>query len=58
MLDFFNGLNNTSDKVDAVLSNTDFWGCDLTEIDGTVSFVKDILESIKKHGVKATMEHL
>lgn len=58
VLDFFNGLNNTSDKVDAVLSNTDFWGCDLTEIDGTVSFVKDILESIKKHGVKATMEHL
>ena len=58
VLDFFNGLNNTSDKVDVVLSNTDFWGCDLTEIDGTVSFVKDILESIKKYGVKATMEHL
>lgn len=58
VLDFFNGLNNASDKVTSVLANTDFWGCDLTEIDGAVSFVTDTLDSIKKYGVKATMEHL
>ena len=58
VLDFFNGLNSTTDKVASVLGNTDFWGCDLTEIDGAVPFVKDTLDSIKKHGVKATMEHL
>ncbi len=58
VLDFFNSLNNTADKVESILGNTDFWGCDLTEIDGAVSFVKDSLETIKKDGVKASMEHL
>ena len=58
VLYFFNGINSTTDKVASVLGNTDFWGCDLTEIDGAVPFVKDTLDLIKKHGVKATMEHL
>lgn len=58
VLDFFNGLENTRQKASVVLANKDFWGCDLTQTDGAVEFVQSALESIKKDGVKAAMEHL
>lgn len=58
VLDFFDKLEDTPQKASTVLANTEFWGCDLTQTDGAVEFVQSALESIKKHGVKATMEHL
>ncbi len=58
VLDFFDKISNTPDNVEAILGNVDFWGCDLTEINGAVTFVKNILDTVKKQGVKAAMEHL
>ena len=58
ILDFFSSINNTPKKVKKILSNSDFWGCDLTQIDGATKFVEKVCKSIEADGVKAAMEHL
>ena len=58
ILDFFNSINNDSAKIEKILSNTDFWGCDLTEITGATEFVEKICKAIEADGIKAAMEQL
>lgn len=58
ILDFFNSINNDSAKIEKILSNTDFWGCDLTEITGATEFVKKVCKAIEADGIKAAMEQL
>ncbi len=40
----------------AVLSNTEFWGQDLTEIDGLCDAITAYLSDIREIGMRATME--
>lgn len=60
VLDFFkNSWGETNDFVQVtndVLSNTDFWGTDLTEIDGLQEEVTIHLESILNLGMKEALE--
>ena len=58
ILEFFDSINNDTAKVEKVLSNMDFWGCDLTEICGATEFVKKVCNTINTDGIKAAMEHL
>ncbi len=58
ILDFFNAINNAPEKINKILSNTDLWGCDLTEIKGATAFVEKVCKTIKSDGIKAAMEHL
>ena len=58
VLEFFNNqwTSNDSSKVaNATLSNIDFWGTDLTTIDGLENEVSKQLESIVNQGMKATL---
>jgi tagaturonate reductase len=58
VLDFFNNVWN-AEKIDytkitnAVLTNHDFWGCDLTDIEGLSDFVSNGLKNIMKNGSAA-----
>lgn len=60
ILDFFTNIwGETSDyvqMVQEVLSNTDFWGTDLTELDGLQKEVTTHLESIINNGMKTALE--
>ena len=60
ILDFFTNIwNETNDYVQVaqeVLSNTDFWGTDLTELDGLQEGVTTHLESILNNGMKTALE--
>lgn len=58
VLDFFTDVNGKPDKIQKVLSNTAFWGCDLTEIDGVADYVTSVCTAIEKDGVKAAMEQI
>ena len=58
VLEFFNSVNLHSDKISEILKNTDFWGCDLTEIPGASEFVENCCEAIKINGVKTALELL
>lgn len=58
VLDFFSRVNGSDGKVNAILSNTDFWGCALSEIDGAVEFTEKYCNIIRKDGVRAAMELL
>ena len=58
VLDFFNTINADSEKVKKILSNTDFWGCDLTEIEGAAEFIWKICNAIESDGIKSAMELL
>ena len=58
VLEFFNSVNSHSYKISEILKNTDFWGCDLTEIPGASEFVENCCEAIKINGVKAALELL
>ena len=58
ILDFFNLHKNSPSLVDEVMRNQDFWGCDLTEINGALPFVENCIDVIKINGVKAAMEML
>lgn len=58
ILDFFNSINNKPDRIKKILRKSDFWGCDLTEIEGATEFVEKICKTIETDGVKAAMEHL
>jgi len=58
VLEFFNNQwtsNDVSKIVKATLSNTNFWGTDLTTINGLEIEVSKQLESIVNHGMKATL---
>ncbi len=39
----------------AVLSNTDFWGCDLTKYEGLCDYVSAALADIRENGMKAAI---
>ena len=59
VLDFFKEAwnnNNFVEVVEKTLSNTDFWGTDLTEIDGLQEEVTTHLEAILNNGMKATLD--
>ncbi len=58
VLDFFDSVNTLSDKVSRILGNTDFWGCDLTEIPHATEFVENCCMAIENNGVKAALELL
>lgn len=59
ILDFFAttwSSNNFVEVAEAVLSNTKFWGTDLTEIDGLQEEVTMHLETILNEGMKTALE--
>ena len=56
VLDFFR--NKHGDLVFDVLANVDFWGEDLTKIDGLYEKVKGYFDSIKALGINKAMEKL
>ena len=59
ILDFFAttwNSNNFVEVAEAVLSNTKFWGTDLTEIDGLQEEVTMHLEAILNEGMKTALE--
>jgi tagaturonate reductase len=58
ILDFFKKVwstNNYVEVVEAVLSNTNFWGIDLTEIDGLQEEVTTHIENILNQGMKTAL---
>jgi len=59
-LEFFaaNSGKDTAEYVKATLSNVDFWGQDLTALDGVEEAVAAYLAAIRADGMKATMEKL
>lgn len=60
-LDFFAhqwAQNNPSNIVNATLSNTDFWGIDLTEFEGLESLVTRHLENILSRGMQNALQRL
>lgn len=59
VLDFFKEVwssNNIVEVAEKTLSNTGFWGTDLTEIDGLQEEVTIHLEAILKNGMKTTLD--
>lgn len=56
VLDFFNEYSSSGEIIDAVMRNRDFWGQDLTEINGAVPFVENCVDMINLCGVKSAME--
>ncbi len=59
VLEFFNKAwsnNNFVEVAEETLSNTNFWGTDLTEIDGLQEEVTKYLGDIINNGMKATLE--
>ncbi|WP_298366377.1 tagaturonate reductase [uncultured Lutibacter sp.] len=59
VLDFFKeawASNNFVEVAEKTLSNKDFWGTDLTEIDGLQEEVTTHLEAILNNGMKATLD--
>jgi len=59
VLDFFAtawSSNNFVQVAENVLSKTDFWGTDLTEIDGLQEEVTSHLETILNDGMKTALE--
>lgn len=55
---FMNEAHHSENTVKKVLSNTDFWGMNLTEIDGMESIVSKYFEDIKENGMKSAAEKL
>lgn len=58
VLEFICDSYKNENFVELILSNKEFWGVDLTEIDGATEFVKNAVEVIRKDGVKNAMELL
>lgn len=58
VLDFFNSVNTLPDKIARILKNSEFWGCDLTEIPHATEFVENCCITIENNGVKAALELL
>ncbi len=58
VLEFFaaNSSRPAPDFAQAVLSNTAFWGQDLTALPGVLDAVTEYMESIRKVGMRKTME--
>ena len=58
VLEFFaaNSSKEPAEFAKAVLSNVDFWGQDLTAIDGLEAAITEYVASIREIGMKATME--
>lgn len=61
VLDFFRNLwcntNNTPEVCQIVLSNTEFWGVDLTQFEGLQKEVTVYLNEIINNGMKNTLEN-
>ncbi|WP_343328580.1 tagaturonate reductase [Polaribacter staleyi] len=58
VLDFFKNVwstNNISEVAEKTLSNTDFWGTDLTKIEGLKTAVIIYLEEIQNKGMKTAL---
>ena len=58
VLDFFKNVwknNNIDEVVEKTLSNTDFWGTDLTKFDGLQEEVTKHLAIISKNGMKTAL---
>lgn len=60
VLEFFyaHRADTAAQLAHAVLSNQEFWGCDLTDIDGLESAVAAYLETIEQQGTYAVMKSL
>ena len=58
VLEYFaaNSSKAPADFAKAVLSNVDFWGQDLSTIDGLVQSVAEYIASIREIGMRKTME--
>ncbi len=58
VLEFFaaNSSKEPAEFAKAVLSNVDFWGQDLTAIDGLEAAITEYVASIREIGMRATME--
>lgn len=58
VLEFFaaNSSKESAEYAKAVLSNVDFWGQDLSEIDGLEAAITEYVASIRAIGMRATME--
>lgn len=58
VLSFMNDAHHSGNTVKDILSNTDFWGMNLTEIYGMESIVSEYFEDIKENGMKSAVEKL
>ena len=58
VLEFFasNSSKDPSEFTKAVLSNEDFWGQDLSKIDGLSECICEYITSIREIGMRKTME--
>ena len=58
VLEFFaaNSEKAPAEFSKAVLSNTDFWGQDLSQIDGLTDCITEYISSIRENGMRKTME--
>lgn len=58
VLEFFaaNSEKTPAEFAKAVLSNTDFWGQDLSQIDGLTDCITEYISSIRENGMRKTME--
>lgn len=58
VLEFFaaNSGKAPAEFAKAVLSNTDFWGQDLSQIDGLTDCITEYISSIRENGMRKTME--
>ena len=50
--------NDIERLVDSVLSDADFWGVDLSNLEGFASRIKNDLRALTHHGVITTLQHL
>lgn len=58
VLSFMNEAHHGENTVKTILSNTEFWGINLTEIDGMKALVSGYFEDIKSCGMKSALEKL
>ena len=58
VLEFFaaNSGKDAAEYTKAVLSNEDFWGQDLSQIEGLTDRVTEYVSSIREIGMRKTME--
>jgi len=58
VLEFFkdNSGKSSAEFVHAVLANEDFWGQDLSKLDGVESLIVSYVDSIRTNGMRSTME--
>ncbi len=60
VLEFFaaNSSKSPAEFTHAVLSNTDFWGTDLSKLEGVEAAVTEYIAQIRENGMRAAMEKI